>query len=430
MKILFKYLTKEVALYFFLSLFAFTGILLTMRLISFASLVINKGVEVHHIVAIFISIIPTFLEIAIPLATLLGVMLAFGRLSGDSEIVVIRASGISLSKLTIPALVFGITAALCTLYVTLSLSPKGYQKLNKTFFDIARSKSSAGLDQGIFNKLGGLTLYAETIEHESGTLHAVLIDDQRNEESRKVVIATDGMILSDEAKQQVIIHLTDGYIHEIIRGNYNVTYFTSNNIVMSANELNDPKLSKKNPQVREMYLPDIRNEISKKEELLSQAPIVEIGPMPLIVAPPELDPSKPAPETTVADLKKRIYGLKIEAARRFAMPFSTFILALVGLPLGIYHPRTQRTWGVGLSAALGMAVFVCYYGLLSVGITLGEGGKLNPYMAVWLPNFVCSLIAIYILKKITYEEWQSINQGLEDIFAFINNKASRILRNR
>ena len=98
-RILSRYIFFESLHYFGISLFAFTALLLTLRMLKFASLIINKGVEFSQIASVFIAIIPTFLEIAIPLSVLLGVMLAFARLSGDSEIVVMRASGISLYQI-------------------------------------------------------------------------------------------------------------------------------------------------------------------------------------------------------------------------------------------------------------------------------------------------------------------------------------------
>ena len=88
----------------------------------------------HQIATVFVAIIPAFLELAIPLATLLGIMLAFARLSGDSEIVVIRASGISLGQLIKPVVIFGLFASLLTLWVSFEHRPWGYRQLSKEPF--------------------------------------------------------------------------------------------------------------------------------------------------------------------------------------------------------------------------------------------------------------------------------------------------------
>jgi Lipopolysaccharide export system permease LptF/LptG len=85
-----RYIFGECLHFFALCLTAFTGILFTIRILKFSSLIINKGVDPHQIGRVFFAVIPTFLEFALPLAALLAVMLAFARLSGDSEVVVLR----------------------------------------------------------------------------------------------------------------------------------------------------------------------------------------------------------------------------------------------------------------------------------------------------------------------------------------------------
>ncbi|MEZ4753352.1 MAG: LptF/LptG family permease [Bdellovibrionota bacterium] len=122
---------------------------------------------------VFISLLPTFLEIAIPMAMLLGVMLAFARLSGDSELIVIRASGISLHKLIVAVACFGAIGTAASLYVSMTLRPWGFQTLSQTLFEIAKSKSTSGLTEGIFNELGKLTLYADSIDYATGDLKKV-----------------------------------------------------------------------------------------------------------------------------------------------------------------------------------------------------------------------------------------------------------------
>ena len=180
---------RECALYFGITLFAFTGVLLTVRMLRFASLVINRGVEFSQIISVFLALIPTFLEIAIPLATLLGVMLAIARLSGDSEIVVLRSAGISIYQLVLPVLLFGLFCASCSLFISLHLRPYGFKVLQDTLFEIARTKSTASLTPGIFNTLGKMTLYADQIDPHSGQLVRVLIDDRRAGDARKIVSA-------------------------------------------------------------------------------------------------------------------------------------------------------------------------------------------------------------------------------------------------
>ena len=82
------------------------------------------------------------------------------------------------------------------------------------------------------------------------------------------------------------------------------------------------------------------------------------------------------------------------------------------MPLGVHPPRTQRTWGVGLSSVLGLAVFVIYYGVLSIGIAMAEGNKISPSFALWMPNAIVCVFASFFSLRIASERWQSVADGI------------------
>lgn len=412
MKILSRYIIKESAAYFLIALFTFTGILLTLRMLKLAGLIINKGVELGQIGLVFVAIVPAFMEVAIPLATLLGVMLAFGRLSGDSEVIVMRSSGISILQLVRPIIVFGLLCGAFSLFVSHTASPWGFKILSRTLFEIARSKSTAGLEQGVFNKLGNLTLYTEKIDYHTGALDKVLIDDKRNADERKIITATTGEIVSSEEDRTITLRLFEGEIHEQLESRYVITAYDTNSVELSSDEMYDSDTQTKRENNRELSLGQIAHFREKYAQQLAH-----------IIAHPEDEPKQQVslpgqspknPPLGKKELQRKIRKLDVEAVRRFSMPYASFILALIALPLGIQQPRSQKTWGAGLSAALGLIVFVIYYGLLSTGVALAEGGKLNPYIALWIPNVVATAIAAYSIWKMGTEQWQSIAQRFEE----------------
>ena len=115
----------------------------------------------------------------------------------------------------------------------------------------------------------------------------------------------------------------------------------------------------------------------------------------------------------IEDNEDRITGLRLEAAKRLSIPVAALLLALFAMPLGIQPPRTQKTWGAGLSACIGMLVFVAYFAMLSLGVALGETGVIHPVLAVWIPNIVVGAAAFYTLRKMGTEQWQSVSHALE-----------------
>ena len=411
MKILYRYILYETTIFFGIALFAFTAILLTLRMLQFTSLIVDKGVELSQIAMVFVAIVPTFLQIAIPLSTLLAVLLAFSRFSGDSEIVVMRTSGVSLRQLTLPVVLFGCIVTAVGLYVSHTLKPWGYQKLAQTLFEIAKTKSTSGLEQGIFNKLGVLTMYAEGIDHASGELRDVLIDDRREQDLRKVVLARTGTILSDEETRTIVLELRDGDVHEIVQGKYVLTHFQSNALSLSPEEVFHQDSKNKGKQTNELNFTELQESQEYLSNLLRTMPdkseLTEADyPLPV--------PSGIRPDTQSREsLWRKLVRLRIELGERFSLPFASFALALLGLPLGVQPPRTQRTWGAGLSAIFGMAVFVFYYALFSIGIVLAQGGLIPPAVALWLPNVSVLVVALFLLRQISSERWQSVAQAIE-----------------
>ncbi len=426
LKILDRYILRESVIFFGISLFAFTSILLTVRMLKFASLIVNKGVEAQQILGVFLSIIPTFLEIAIPMATLLGVMMAFARLSGDSEVIVIRASGISIFQLLRPVVIFGIFATLLSLSVSLYLKPWGFKNLSAVLFDIAKTKTTSGLTEGVFNPLGDLMLYAEKIEFQTGELENVLVDDKREAATRKIIIAKSGEILSDPENQTIILHLKDGAIHEVIEKRYVITKFIDNNLAIDSAEIFDPASQKKDPSPRELGIAELGT-MSKEVRAVLDDPNyfddkgARIVPTPDPSATPSIDSKPRIPQYLMSrnEAKKRLNRVNTEFGSRFSMPFASMVLALIALPLGILPPRTQKTWGAGLSLCLGLLVFVLYYGFLSIGITLSDGGSLPATIGVWLPNFASLSVAIFFIWKVGSEQWTSVSDSIGSLGRYL-----------
>ena len=410
MRILDRYIFSEAAVNFGINLLIFTGMLLTLRMLRFASLIINKGVEASQIAGIFLAIIPTFLEIALPLSALLGVLLAFARLSGDSEIVVMRASGLSLSQLAWPTALFGAFTFLLSLYVSLELRPWGYREVSKKLFEMARSKSTAGLSAGVFNKLGQLTLYAEEIDHQSGVMTHVIIDDKREPENRKIIFAQGGHIVSDAEAETITMILKDGSIHEPIEDRYSLTRFKTNSLVMHADEVYDPEVKAKRQRARELAFSNLRARRADLKEIEARLDNEDDSDEEDLAKKLGLPPAPDKKEIT-----KQLRLIAIEEQRRYAMPFASILLALIGLPLGIQSPRTQRMWGAGLTVGLGLFTFLLYYGTLSVGIALSENGTLPAWIAIWIPNILAAYVAWYLIRQMGTERWQTVSEGFESV---------------
>src|SRR5207245_6362532 len=175
-RILHRYVFREIVVPFAFGLSVFTIILLIARLLKLIELVVTRGVPVENILRLLSYILPAFLEVTVPMAMLLAILVAFGRLSADSEMVELRSSGLSLYQLIAPVAMVALLATAATAALSVWAGPWGNRALKTALFDLARTRASAGIKPQIFNDdFPGLVIYAETIEATNDRLHHVLI---------------------------------------------------------------------------------------------------------------------------------------------------------------------------------------------------------------------------------------------------------------
>jgi lipopolysaccharide export system permease protein len=365
-KIVHRYIFRELLIPFLFGLSVFTFVLLIARLLRLIELVVNRGVPATNILRIFAYIVPAFLEVTVPMAMLLAIIVAFGRLSADSEMVAFRSSGLSLYQLMTPVVIFVVLAGMTTAGLTLWARPWGNRSLRSALFEIARTRASAGIRQQVFNdEFPGLVIYAEEIDAKTDVLRHVLISDDRDEKQRNHIFAREGVMLSDAATETVTLRLRDGFIQtsDAPRDTEYQTEFQSYDVNL-----------------------DLRRALAGNQER-------------------ERDPK----EMTLAELretieKKRAAGTptgleSAEYQRRISLPFACLVFGLAAVPLGIQPARGVRARGFAVSIVL---IFF-YYILLSAGQALAEQHLLPAVVGLWLPNAVFVVFGAYLFRQAARE---------------------------
>jgi lipopolysaccharide export system permease protein len=192
----------------------FTFVLLLARLLKLIELVVNRGIPVSAVARVFLFLLPAFLEVTVPMAMLPAILVAFGRLSADSEITALRSSGVSLYQLVPPVATFVVIVTVATGALAWYGRPLGNRALRTAMWDIARTRATAGLKPQIFNDdFPGLIIYAEQIDATTDQLQRVLIADDRDPQQQNTVFAQAGYMISDVDRETVTLRLLDGTIH-------------------------------------------------------------------------------------------------------------------------------------------------------------------------------------------------------------------------
>jgi lipopolysaccharide export system permease protein len=366
-KIVHRYIFAEILVPFLLGLSIFTFVLLIARLVRLIELVVNRGIPATQVLGIFVYLLPTFLELTVPMAMLLAILVAFGRLSTDTEITAFRASGLSLYQLTPPVAMFVTLVMVLTAGLAWYGRPWGNRALKAAMWDIARTRASAGLKPQVFNDdFPGLIIYAEQIEPGADRLVDVLIADERDPQSQNTVFAREGFMVSDPARETVTLRLVDGSIHTTdtpTQASYQ-TQFRSYDVNL-----------------------DLRAALAGSRERGDDPKELTVGELEEAIAAKRAQ-------------GKPVTGELVEFHRKFAFPFACIVFGLVGVPLGIQPARAVRSRGFAVS----LAVIFAYYILLSIGQGLAEQQRVAPIVGLWLPNVIFGAIGIALFRRAGREQ--------------------------
>src|ERR1700730_10277670 len=158
--ILDRYVAREVLAPFAMGVAVLTFALVTGKLLKLIDMVVNHGVSVGEILGLIAFIMPAFLELTFPMAVLLGVLLGFGRMSGDREMIAARACGISLYRIAMPAMTIAFAVYLLSSWFAFSIRPWANISLEQRLFYLTRTRVSAVLKEKVFNSgFKGLVVY-------------------------------------------------------------------------------------------------------------------------------------------------------------------------------------------------------------------------------------------------------------------------------
>jgi lipopolysaccharide export system permease protein len=361
-RILDRYVWKELITPFGLGLLVFTFLLLVDRIFDLVDLIINKGVPVHMVVLMLVYIAPAILVLTVPIGFLLAILVAFGRLSADMEIVALKACGVSSLRLLRPVMVLGLGVTAVTAYLMIDSVPKSNYAFKSLVFEIVRTQATVGLKERVFNDtFGSFVIYVDEIATDQVALRNVFVSDERKPEEQRFITAREGRLLSDEVNRRVTLRLLDGSIHE-----------TNPNALQRYREvrfrLYDITLVLENPLLRQGGAPKGDREMSLAE--LQQA------------------------KQKAANLKGNPNPYLVEIHKKFAIPTACLVFSVLGVPLGIRAHRGGR-WGAFVAL---LPIVLFYYVGLTIGENIGDNGRIPPWLAMWSPNLIVGSLAIYLLR--------------------------------
>jgi len=358
-KIINRYIFQEIAFPFLIILGILTFVLLMGKILQIMDLVINKGVSPFSIVKIIFFLMPSFLLFAIPIALLISILIAMGRLSADNELTALKTSGISLLQILYPVALASLIAFGFTLLISYFVVPASNFATKRLLFDIVRQNATIGIKEKVFNSdFKDFLIYADKVPIDKNYLEGVIVSDHRIIHEQNTILAKRAYLISDPESLTVKLKLEDGSIHTVSSDlkNYRKVNFASYDIYLNL------------AGAFASY-----NESSKSSTEMTMTELLKKMKEPGIDA-------------------AAVRELSIEVHKKFSIPLSCLFFGLIGLPLGIRSHRSVKSRGF----AVGLVVVCVYYLLRVGGEALVETGLLPALIGVWAPNIFFAVLGILL----------------------------------
>ena len=378
MKILTRYALKEFIPPFFLALVCFTSILLLDEIFRLTKRFVEKGINLGYLIELLIYVLPVILVLTIPMATLVGILLALGRLSTDNEIAAMKSHGIGFHQILLPLLIVASLIGVFDFFFMDYALPRGNVAYASLKRDINMQNPAFVLEEGVIMKElereGKLWMY-ESTSPDTEQLQDVKVWDSIWSGQPRFIHATAGDIEIENG--QAWLKLYDGLTYEPIPSapdGFRLTSFAEHRIALDLSETVE-RTAYQTESPRTMSMEKLKSHLIQLEGRVSRA-----------------NNSK-----FIIDKTRKA---QVEYQKRFSIPFACFVFGLIGVPLGLIVKRSGKMVGAGI----GLTLILVYYLILQFGQEAGENGTLSPALSIWLPNITIGAIGLGIITITVFED--------------------------
>ena len=330
-------------------------------------LLINRDVPLRYILLFMLYVLPFSLTFTIPWGFLTAVLLVFGRMSADNEMIALRACGVSLLRVCVPVLAVGAALSLFTFWINATIAPRAEQAMRDSIASMARSNPTAlFVPDEVVSQFRGKKIFVGS--KNGDVLSDLTIIEQTDGGSiQRVIFAREGVITPNPDTGSLTLNLRDTKFEQRREGEEDNVYGIQHGISISEATVNIP-------------LEDLVDEGLRRRPLRSYTL-------------QELRSRFPA----VQDITDRV-AMLTEMSKRVSLSLACVAFALMAMPLGVTAQRKETSVGFGISLALAFGYF--FFVVLAEMLRADAGAY--PYLLLWVPNILFVGIGTWLLLRLDY----------------------------
>lgn len=360
-----RYLLREILGPFGLGLLVYTFILLVQQFFEIADWVIKRGIPATTVAQLLLYLMPSIVVLTLPMALLLGVLLGIGRLASDSELVALRAGGISVYRLVPAVALLSLAVAVFNTWLMVEVKPRWNLAFTQLTTEASASTLSAQFEPRVFyNEFQGQVLYVFDAPPRGGSWEGVFLATAvlGAEAPNEVIFARSGRLELLDSGERVELSLEDAVQHtfDVARP--------------------DRYETRRYDKLRLLLVDRFKS--SRQERLAASQEVRGMTLMELQEV--AADPKRSPDQRNLA---------RVEIHKMFAIPAAALVLGLLALPLAYNNRRGGKSSGFALS----IGIVVLYHVLITQGEEAAAVGKLPAGLAMWLPNIVLGAAGLALI---------------------------------
>jgi lipopolysaccharide export system permease protein len=355
-KIIDRYIARELIKPFFMVIMAFIVVMISIRLGDDIESIIRDKIPPLIVIKTIIYKIPDYIVQSLPIAYLMATLLTTSRFSRDHETTALRSAGIKFKRLMIPIIILSVIISYCGFIINEYIVPISIKESQKAVDEFARYKKQGLINNNVyFRGLDNKFFHVQRIDRDRQEMENIVIADIDLNKERVNILAKKGNWQNTNWK------LIDGVVH----------YYKKNSPFVYKEEKFNVKFFDSKIKIDEIL------EEQKNPGDLSIKRLKEL-----------IDIRKSA------GFEAR--ELEVEYYLKYARPFATFFSATISAPLGFIFARLGNYIGVALSIIL---IFI-YYVAESIGRSIGLNGLVPPLIASWTSNVVFAINGLILLWQV------------------------------